>query len=85
MYSFQADNNEQKKAKSMNRNFVTRISHSEYKNVLLNKKCLRHLMNRVQKNDHKRKSYEMNKIYLYCFDDKIYIQNNMYDGLALGY
>ena len=25
------------------------------------------------------------KISLSCFDDKIYIQNNGYDGLALGY
>ena len=45
----------------MNRNFVTRLSHSEYKNVLLNKKCLRHLVNRVQKNDHKKK--KLNNIY----------------------
>ena len=27
----------------------------------------------------------MNKIELPCFDDKIYVQNNGYDGLALGY
>ena len=28
---------------------------------------------------------KINKIFLTCFDDKIYIQNNEYDGLALGY
>ena len=28
--------------------------------------------------------YEINKVSLSCFDDKIYIQNE-YDGLALGY
>ena len=30
-------------------------------------------------------TYEINNISLSCFDDKIYIQNNEYDGLALGY
>ena len=35
--------------------------------------------------DHKIGTYEINKISLPCFDDKIYIQNNGYDGLALGY
>ena len=34
--------------KSMNKNFVTRVTHSEHKNFLLNKKCLAHLMNRIQ-------------------------------------
>ena len=29
--------------------------------------------------------YEINKILLSCFDDKVYIQKNGYDGLALGY
>ena len=29
--------------------------------------------------------YEINKVLLPCFDDKIYIQNSGYDGLALGY
>ena len=27
----------------------------------------------------------MNKIWLSCFDYKIYIQNNGYNGLGLGY
>ena len=30
-------------------------------------------------------TYEINKTSLSCFDDKIYIQNKGYDGLALGY
>ena len=42
-------------------------------------------MNRIRSKDHKIGTYEINKIYLLCFDDKIYIQNNGYDGLALGY
>ena len=34
--------------------------------------------------DHRLGTYEINKISLSCFDDKICIQNNGYDGLALG-
>ena len=69
----------------MNRIVAATISYNEYKNVLLNKKCLRYSMNRIQSKDHKMGSYEINKISLSCFDDKIYIQNNKVDGLALGY
>ena len=39
----------------------------------------------VQSKDHKMGSYEIKKISLSCSDDKIYIQNNGCDGLALGY
>ena len=87
LYSYLVDdNNEHKKAKGMNRHIVATISHNEYKDVLLNKKCLRHWMNRIQSKDHKIGTYEINKISLSCFDDKIYIQNNgLCDGLALGY
>ena len=67
----------------MNRNVAT-IIYNEYKDILLNNKCIRHSMNRIQSKDHRIRTYEINKISLYCFDDKIYIQNNRYDGLALG-
>ena len=40
-------------------------------------------MNRNQSKDHKIRTYEINKISLSCFDDKIYIQNNGYEGLTL--
>ena len=46
---------------------------------------MRYSMNRIESKDHKIGIYEINKISLSCFDDKIYIQNNEYDGLALGY
>ena len=36
-----------KKAKGVNENIVAKISHSEYKDTLLNHKCLRYLMNRI--------------------------------------
>ena len=79
------DNSEHKKANGLNKNVVATISHNEYKDVLLNKKCLRHSMNRIQSKDHKAGTYETNKISLSCLDDKICIQNNGCDGLALGY
>ena len=60
MYLYLVDNNnEHKKAKGVNKNFVATISHNEYKNVFLNKKCLRHLMNRIQSKDDRIKTYEI--------------------------
>ena len=75
------DNGEHKKEKSINKNVVATISYNEYRDVLLNKKCLRHSMNRI----HRTGTYEMNKISLPCFDDKIYIPNIGCGGLALCY
>ena len=57
--------------------------YNEYNDVLLNNKCIRHSMNRIQSKDHRIGTYVMNKISLPCFDDKIYIQNNGYDGLVI--
>ena len=42
-------------------------------------------MKRIQSKVHRIGTSEINKISLPCFDDKIYIQNNGYDGLPLGY
>ena len=80
MYSFLVDDNsEHKTTEGMNRNVAAAISHNEYKHVLLNNKCIRHSVNRIIETD------EVSKISLSCFENKIYIQNNGYDGLALGY
>ena len=74
MYSYLVDDNsEHKKANGGNENVVARISHNEYKDVLLNKKCLRHSVNRIQSKDQIIRTYEINKISLSCFNDKIYI------------
>ena len=81
---FVADNSEYKKAKGVNRN-VAATSHNEYQDVLLNNKCLRHSVDRIQSKGHKIGTYEMNKILLSCFYDKIHLQNNEYHELALGY
>ena len=85
MYSFLVDDtSEHKKAKDVNKNVVTTISHNEYKDVLLNNKYLRHLMNRIQSKT-LIATYEINKISLSCFDYKMFILNKADDGLALGY
>ena len=85
-YSFLVDDSSQhKKAKGVNKNVAAIISHNKHKDVLLNKKCLTYLMNRIQSKDHRIGIYEINKTSLSCFDYKIYIQNNGYDGLALDY
>ena len=42
-------------------------------------------MNRVQSQNHRIGTYEINKISLHCFDDKIYILNNGTDALSPGY
>ena len=87
MYSYLVnDNSEYKRAKGVNKSVVATISHNEYKDVLLNQKCLRRMTNRIQIKDHKIGTYEINNISLSCFDDKIYTQNNGCDGLlAFGY
>ena len=42
-------------------------------------------MAKIQSKDHKIGVYEINKISLSCFDDKIFIRSAGYDGLTLGY
>ena len=79
MHSFSANDSSGHKNKSCNRNVVATISHSEYKGVLLNNKCLRHSMKRLQSKNYRIGTYEINKISLSCFDDEIHILNNGYD------
>ena len=60
-YLFWVDNrNEHKKAKGVNKNVAT-ISHGKYKDVLLNIRCLRHLMNKIQNKNHNIRVYEISK------------------------
>ena len=61
---------------------LLKIIQNEYTDVLLNKKCLRHLMNRIQSKSHRIGTYEINKISLSCFKDKIYFLDNEIDALA---
>ena len=45
--------------------------HTEDKDVLLNQKCLRHSINRIPSKNYRTGTYEINKISLLFFDDKI--------------
>ena len=73
MYSFLVDDySECRNAKDVNKNVVVTIGHNEYKDVLLNNKCLRHSVNGIQRKDHRIGTYEISKNSLSCFDDKIY-------------
>ena len=63
MYSVLEDyRTEQKKVNGLNKNVPTRISHSEYKDVLVNNKCLRHWINRIQNKYDKKGTYKINKM-----------------------
>ena len=86
MSSFLADDSSgHKKAKAVSQNLIEKITHREYKDALLNNKCLRHSINRIRSKNQGIGTYEIKKLSLPCFEDEIYILNNGYDGLALGY
>ena len=38
----------------MNKNVGATTGHNEYKDVLLNNKCIRHSINRIQSKDHRK-------------------------------
>ena len=78
-------NSKHKNVNGVNKKVVAAISHKEYKDALWNNKCIRHSINSIQSKNHRIGTYEMIKTSLSCFNDKIYIQNNGYDRLALGY
>ena len=62
MQSFLVDySSDSKKEKCVNRYVVATIGHSE--DVLLNNKCLRHSMNRIQNKDHIIVTYEIKKLH----------------------
>ena len=45
----------------------------KFKDVLFNKKTIRHKMKRIQSKKHKLGTYEIDKISLSCFDNKRYV------------
>ena len=46
---------------------------NKFKDVLFNKKIVRHKMKRIRSKKHKLETYEIDKISLSCFDDKRYV------------
>ena len=67
------------------RNVVGTMNYKKYKDALSNNNWVRQSMNIIHSKDQRIRTYEIDKISLSCFDDKIDIQNNEYDGLALVY
>ena len=55
---------------------------NEFKDTLLNKKKIRHKMKKIQSKNHKIGTYEISKISLSCFDDKIFVLNDGIHTLA---
>ena len=67
MYSIKKiDGSESSTAKGVN--IATEFN--EFKDVLFNKKIIKHKMKRIQAKKHKIETYEIDKISLSCFDDK---------------
>ena len=67
----------------MNKIVVVTIIHSEYKEFLLNNKCLRRSMNRIQRKNQKIRTSEIINISLLYCDDKEHILNNGYDKAVI--
>ena len=65
MYLFLVDDSSKhKKQKDRNKNVAT-VSHNEYKNASLKRKCLRHSMNRIQSKNHRVITCEINIILIF--------------------
>ena len=65
MYSYLVDySSEHNKAKDINKNDVTTISHNQYRDDLLNNKSLRHSMNRITSKDDGLGIFEINFLVL---------------------
>ena len=58
---------------------------NEFKDVLFNKKIIRHKMKRIQVKKHKIGTYEIDKISLSSFDDKRYVLDDGNHTLAYFY
>ena len=56
-----------------------------FKDVLFNKKIIRHKMKRIQSKKHKLRTYEIDKISLSCFEDKRYMLDDGIHTLSYFY
>ena len=70
MYSIKTiDGKESNTAKGVN--IATEFN--EFKDILFNKKLVRHKIKKIQSKKHETATYEINKISLSCFDDKRFV------------
>ena len=79
MYSIKkTDGNESSTAKGVN--IATEFR--QFKDILFNKKIIRHKMKRIQAKKHKVGTYEIDKTSLSCFDNKRHVLDDGIDTLA---
>ena len=79
MYSLITVNEEEKiRAKGVNK----KLRHSEFFDVLFNKKVVRHKMKRIQTKHYRLGTYDVCKVSLSCFDDKRYVLGDGINTLA---
>ena len=79
MYSLiSVDDEEKIRAKGVNK----KLKHSEFVDVLFNKKVIRHNMKRIQSKLHRLGTYDVFKISLSCFDGKRYVLDDGVNTLA---
>ena len=76
------DNEENKKAKEVNKNVVKNIRPKEYVHVLFSKKIIRDKTKRIQSKLHKIETYSVCKISLSYFDVKRYILDDAINSLT---
>ena len=72
--------------KGVNKDVIKKnISHTNYEDVLFNKKQILHKMNTIRSDHYRVSSYQLNKISLSCFDDKRYILEDGITSYAYGH
>ena len=81
MYSLIDVDDEVAKAKEVNK----KVRHTEFVDVLFNKKVIRYDMKEIQGKLHRIGTYDICKISLSCFDDKRYILDYSINSLAYFY
>ena len=81
MYSLIDVDDEVTKAKGVNK----KVRHTEFVDVLFNKKVIRYDMKEIQGKLHRIGTYDICKISLSCFDDKRYILDYSINSLAYFY
>ena len=71
MYSYVKDNEKGgRTAKGIKKNVIkNNIRHEDYKNTLINNEQMHHKMKTIRSQRHQLGSYEINKVWLTCFDD----------------
>ena len=71
--------------KSTHKGHSSNFKSSEFKDIINNKKVIRHPMKKITFKNHKIYTQESNKISLSCFDDKRYIKDDEINTLAYGH